>query len=375
MGKDILRFHAVYWPAFLLSAGLPLPSRIYAHGWWLRDEKKMSKTTGNVVRPDALVARFGPDALRYFLLREMVFGADANFSDEAFLDRYNADLANGLGNAVSRVSQLCRNSFGGTPPEAGEGDEIRPAAEEAVRVFFESFERFEFSRGLEAVAALLKTVDGFLAAKQPWKIARLEGATPRLSQILYAAAEGARIAAACLAPALPSMSPKALAALGADSPPAGSEAGWGGLPTGRPLPEAAPLFPRADPKEYFERKEGSPMEPEPESSPKITIDEFRRIELKTARILAAEPVPKSKKLMRLEVDLGVEKRQIVAGIANRYSPEQLVGKTVIIVANLQPATLMGQQSNGMVLAASLPDSGEPALLAPDSEVPPGTAVK
>ncbi len=151
--------------------------------------------------------------------------------------------------------------------------------------------------------------------------------------------------------------------------------GLGGLPTGRPLPEAAPLFPRADPKEYFERKEGSPMEPEPESSPKITIDEFRRIELKTARILAAEPVPKSKKLMRLEVDLGVEKRQIVAGIANRYSPEQLVGKTVIIVANLQPATLMGQQSNGMVLAASLPDSGEPALLAPDSEVPPGTAVK
>ncbi len=367
----------MYWPAFLLSAGLPLPSRICVHGWWLRDERKMSKTTGNVVRPDALVARFGPDALRYFLLREMVFGADANFSDEAFLDRYNADLANGLGNAVSRVAQLCRNSFGGTPPEAGDGDEIRPAAEEAVRVLSESFERFEFSRGLEAVAALLKTVDGYLASKQPWKMARLEGATSRLAQILYASTEGARIAAAALAPALPSMSPKALAALGAGSPPAGAELDWGQLPTGKPLPEAAPLFPRADPNEYFEKKEGLTMEQEekPESPSKITIDEFRKIELRTARIVAAEPVPKSKKLMRLEVDLGSERRQIVAGIATRYSPEQLVGKTVIIVANLQPATLMGQQSNGMVLAASLPDSGEPVLLAPESEVPPGTAVK
>ena len=374
VGKDILRFHSVFWPAFLLSAGLPLPTRVCAHGWWLRDEKKMSKTTGNVVRPDALVERFGADALRYFLLREMVFGADASFSDEAFLDRYNADLANGLGNAVSRVSQLCRNSFSGTPNGPGDDAGVRPAAEEAVRVFGESFEKFEFSRGLEAISSLLKTVDGYLASKQPWKIAKLEGATPRLGAILYAAAEGTRIAAAALAPALPSLSPKALASLGADTPDAGGLS-WGGLPSGRPLPDAAPLFPRADPREYFERKEEPPMEEAAPSTPRITIDEFRKIELRTARILAAEPVPKSKKLMRLEVDLGAERRQVIAGIANRYAPDQLVGKTVIVVANLEPATLMGQPSNGMVLAASLPDSGEPVLLIPESEVAPGTTVK
>jgi methionyl-tRNA synthetase len=375
VGKDILRFHAVYWPAFLLSAGIPLPSRIYAHGWWLRDEKKMSKTTGNAVRPEALVARFGADALRYFLLREMVFGADANFSDEAFLDRYNADLANGLGNAVSRVVQLCRNSFSGTPPESCDDNAIRSAAEEAVRVFTESFERFEFSRGLEAVASLLRTVDGFLASKQPWKIAREEGPTPRLARILYASAEGVRLAAAALAPALPVMSRKALAALGAESSAAPEDLRWGRLPVSQPLPETAPLFPRADPQEYFKEKEASPMENEPVTTPKISIEDFRRIELKTARILVAERVPKSKRLMRLEVDLGAERRQVVAGIANRYTPEQLVGKTVILVANLEPAKLMGLESNGMILAASLPDSGEPVLLIPESDVGPGIAVK
>jgi methionyl-tRNA synthetase len=372
VGKDILRFHAVYWPAFLLSAGVPLPTRIYAHGWWLRDEKKMSKTTGNVVRPDALVEQFGADALRYFLLREMVFGADASFSDEAFLDRYNADLANGFGNAVSRVVQLCRNSFSGTPPESSEGDSLRAAAEEAVRTFRESFERFEFSRGLEAVASLLKAVDGYLASHQPWKIAKTEGPSPHLARMLYSAAEATRLAAAILPPALPATAGKALSALGADDPSGKPETSWGRLPLGKPLPEAAPLFPRADPKVYFERKETAPME---EKTAKITIDEFRKIELRTARILVAEPVPKSKKLMRLEVDLGGEKRQVVAGIANRYSPEQLVGKTVILVANLEPAKLMGQESNGMVLAASLADSGEPVLLVPEADVPPGTPVK
>ena len=374
VGKDILRFHAVYWPAFLLSAGMPLPSRVAVHGWWLRDEKKMSKTTGNVVRPDALVERFGADPLRYFLLREMVFGSDANFSDEAFLERYNADLANGLGNAVSRVAQLCRNSFSGTPPAPAAGGEVQAAAENALRAFSESFERFEFSRGLEAIAGLLKEIDGFLASRQPWKIARAEGATARLAEILYVAAEGVRLAASALSPALPAAAPAALASLGAVPGGSPSDLRWGGLPTGKPLPDAPPLFPRIDPKEYFERKE-TPMEQEAPASPKISIDEFRRIELRTARILEAEPVPKSKKLMRLQVDLGTERRQIVAGIANRYTPDQLVGKTVIIVANLEPARLMGQESNGMVLAASLADTGEPVLLIPETEVPAGTVVR
>jgi len=375
VGKDILRFHAVYWPAFLLSAGLPLPTRVAAHGWWLRDDKKMSKSTGNVVRPDALVAEFGPDALRYFLLREMVFGADASFSDEAFLERYNADLANGLGNAVSRVVRLCVNTYGATPPVPCDDNEVKTAAGPAVESYLEAFDRFEFSRGLEAVASLLKQVDGYVASRQPWKVAKEEGKTERLSRMLYASAEGTRIAAAALAPVLPTASPKALEALGADPADGPGALAWGGLPTGRPLAPAAPLFPRADPKKFFPSEVPmSEAAPAP-SGAKITIEEFQKIELRAARIVAAEPVPKSKKLMRLEVDLGSERRQVVAGIATRYSPESLVGKTVVIVANLQPATLMGLESNGMVLAASLPESGEPVVLVPEQDVPPGTKVK
>jgi methionyl-tRNA synthetase len=375
VGKDILRFHAVYWPAFLLSAGLPLPTRVAAHGWWLRDEKKMSKSTGNVVRPDALVAAFGPDALRYFLLREMVFGADASFSDEAFLDRYNADLANGLGNAVSRVVRLCVNSYGGTPPKASDDNDVRVAAESGAEIYHEAFDRFEFSRGLEAVSGVLKQVDGYVASHQPWTIAK-DGMSDRLSEILYASAEGTRIAAAALAPVLPQTAPKALAALGADPADGPGSLAWGRLPTSRSLSPAKPLFPRVDPKAFFQTEEGamteSPLLP---PTPKISIEEFQKIELRTATIVAAEPVPKSKKLMRLEVDLGSERRQIVAGIAARYTSESLVGKTVVVVANLQPAKLMGLESNGMVLAASLPDSGEPVLLVPEAEVPPGTKVK
>jgi methionyl-tRNA synthetase len=368
----------VYWPAFLLSAGLPLPTRVAAHGWWLRDEKKMSKSTGNVVRPDALVAAFGPDALRYFLLREMVFGADASFSDEAFLERYNADLANGLGNAVSRVVRLCVNAYGSTPPVASDENEVRTASDPAAAAYAEAFDRFEFSRGLEAVSGALKGVDGYVASLQPWKIAREEGTSERLSRILYASAEGTRIAAAALAPVLAHTAPRALALLGADPADGPGALGWGRLPVGRPLSPAEPLFPRVDPKQFFEEvrpmSENAPLAA-PAAAPRISIEEFQKIELKTARILAAEPVPKSKKLMRLDVDLGSERRQIVAGIATRYTAEQLVGKTVVIVANLQPARLMGLESDGMVLAASLPDSGEPVILVPEADVAPGTRVK
>ncbi len=377
VGKDILRFHAVYWPAFLLSAGLPLPTRVAAHGWWLRDEKKMSKSTGNVVRPDALVEAFGPDALRYFLLREMVFGADANFSDEAFLERYNADLANGLGNALSRVVRLCVNAYEATPPVSCDDNEIRAAAEPALEAYRDAFDRYEFSRGLEAVAGILKQVDGYVASRQPWKIAKEEGKTQRLSRILYASAEGTRLAAAALAPVLPESAPKALAALGADPSRGAASLAWGELPTNRPIAPAEPLFPRIDAKKFFQegRAPMSETPAAPPEAPRITIEDFQKIELRAARILAAEPVPKSKKLMRLDVDLGTERRQIVAGIATRYSPESLVGKTVVIVANLQPARLMGIESNGMVLAAALPESGEPVVLIPEEDVPPGTRVK
>jgi methionyl-tRNA synthetase len=379
IGKDILRFHAVYWPAFLLSAGLPVPTTVWAHGWWLRDERKMSKSVGNVVRPDALVRDFGPDALRYFLMREMAFGQDASFSDQAFLERYNADLANDLGNTVSRVSALCRQAFGSSPPEPCEENEIIAAWERARRDYRAAMDDFAFHRGLEAIWRFLSEINGYVVSREPWKVLKEEGPSGRLSQILYAASEGVRLAAGLLWPFMPSTSRKIFAALGAPpEDPKLADLEWGRLPTGAPIAPAAALFPRVDTAAYFEAKEGKAMPDTPataESDGRISIQDFQRVQLVTGRVVEAERVPKSNKLVRLLVDVGTERRQVVAGIAGRYEPEALVGKNVVIVANLKPAKLMGVESNGMVLAATVGEAGEPSLLEVASDVPPGSVVK
>jgi methionyl-tRNA synthetase len=388
IGKDILRFHAVYWPAFLLSARVPLPTTVWAHGWWLRDAKKVSKSVGNIVRPDAIVDAFGAEALRYFLMREMAFGQDAAFSDEAFLTRYNADLANDLGNTVSRVAALCRQSFGGTPPERCTENEIEGAAGRAVPEWRSAMEDFAFNRALEAVWRFLTEINGYVVAREPWKVRKEEGASPRLSRILYAAAEGVRLTSVMLSPFLPATSRRIYEAFGLDGGPTGSkDLEWGRLEPGVPMPEPPALFPRADAAAYFEEKEqkmsekpvepavsGAPA-PAPASDGRIAIEEFQRVQLRTARVVAAERVPKSNKLMRMQVDLGSEQRQIVAGIAARYEPEALVGRNVVIVANLKPAKLMGVESNGMVLAATVGEAGEPSLLEVAADVPPGSKVK
>ena len=395
IGKDILRFHSVFWPAFLLSAGLPLPTTVWAHGWWLRDEKKMSKSVGNVVRPDALVAEFGPDALRYFLLREMTFGQDAHFSDEAFLSRFNADLANDLGNTVSRVAALLRQSFGGTPPEASDSNEIQSALAAALSEWRAAMEDFAFNRALEAVWRFLTQINGYVVAREPWKVRKDEGLSMRLSTILYAAAEGVRLCAVMLFPFMPGTSRKIFATLGLPATdPRLEDLDWGRLPTGTPIPESGPLFPRADAGAYFSAKEktmsqespgapaGAPPPPPSEatqaaspSDNRIGLDEFQKVRLVTGRVVEAERVPKSNKLVKLQVDLGTEKRQVVAGIGKKYAPESLVGRNVVLVANLKPATLMGVESNGMVLAATVGEAGEPSLLEVASEVPPGSRVK
>jgi methionyl-tRNA synthetase len=388
IGKDILRFHAVYWPAFLLSAGEPLPTTVWAHGWWLRDAKKVSKSVGNIVRPDNLVADFGADALRYFLLREMAFGQDASFSDEAFLTRYNADLANDLGNTVSRVASLCRQSFGATPREVCNDNEVLAAFSEAEREWDAAMEDCQFHRAIEAVWKLLTAVNGYVVAKEPWKIRKAEGAgSDRLHRVLSAAAEGVRLSAVMLSPFIPATSRKIFAAFGIPAEdPRPEDLAWGRLPVSTPLPEAPPLFPRADADAYFERKDtamiSNPGGPGGEASlapaptdDSVTIDDFRRIRLRTARIVEAERVPKSNKLMRLQVEIGGERRQIVAGIAAQYEPEALVGRNVVVVANLKPAKLMGVESNGMVLAASIGEEGRPVLLDVPSEVPSGSIVK
>jgi methionyl-tRNA synthetase len=397
IGKDILRFHAVYWPAFLLSAGVPLPTRVWAHGWWLRDAKKVSKSVGNIVRPDQLVADFGPDALRYFLLREMAFGQDANFSDEAFLTRYNADLANDLGNTVSRVAALLRQSFGGTPNEVCDDNEILAAYGDARTEWQAALGESQFNRALEIVWKFLAVINGFIVAKEPWKIRKEEGAeSGRLHRILSAAAEGIRLSAVMLSPFTPGISRKIFATFAMEAKdPSPRDLEWGGLPVSRPMAEAPALFPRVDVAEYFARKDSSmteqtpkapaaaapaapveaPTAAPPQGDDRIGIEDFQKVRLKTARVVSAERVPKSNKLMRLMVDLGGEQRQIVAGIAAQYEPEALVGRNVVVVANLKPAKLMGVESNGMVLAASLGDAGEPVLLDVPPHVPPGTKVK
>ena len=377
IGKDILRFHAVYWPAFLMSAGLPLPTTVWAHGWWNRDGRKISKSIGNIVQPDELIDRFGSDNVRYFFMREMVFGQDASFSDEAFVDRYNSDLANDLGNTVSRVVTLARRAFGGkTPPVSCDDNPLITVARQAAEDYRKAMEDFAFSRALESLWRLLAEANQYLVAHEPWKLIKSEGPTEKLSRVLWNGLEAVRIVATGLLPFMPKIAPQVLAAVGTAAPPTSLEAmAWGGTPNGVELPEAVPLFPRIDKEAYLaEGKKEERMETAVAEKTPVSIDQFFETELKVGTITAAEPVPKSNKLLKLAVDLGESSpRQLVAGIALAYKPEELVGQQVVVVANLQPAKLMGVESQGMVLAASL--DGKPVLLHPDASVPNGTRVK
>jgi methionyl-tRNA synthetase len=396
VGKDILRHHAVYWPAFLLAAGLPLPTTVFAHGWWLRDDRKMSKSVGNVVRPDELLESFGPDPLRYFLLREMVFGQDATFSDEAFVDRYNSDLANDLGNTISRVVTVTRAAYGGhTPPLPCDDNPLIAVARRSAEEYRAAMDDLQFSRALEALWRLLAEANQYIVAREPWKLAKNDGPSERLSRILWNGLESVRIVAVGLLPFMPEIAARALAAIGTGAPPTSLDAlAWGGTPTSVPLPEPQPLFPRIDKKDYLAGGAAaaapaaavapapsavviSTHKPAPrpveEKLAMISIEKFFETELKVATIVAAERVPKSNKLVKLSVELGEETRTVVAGIGKAYTPEELVGKQVVVVANLEPAQLMGVESQGMVLAAS--EDGVPILLHPDRPVPSGTRVK
>jgi methionyl-tRNA synthetase len=378
IGKDILRFHAVFWPAFLMSAGLPLPTTVWAHGWWLRDNRKISKSVGNLVRPDALVASFGADPLRYFLLREMVFGQDAQFSDESFIDRYNSDLANDLGNTVSRLVNLSRSSFDGhSPPEACGSNPLISVAEEALGRYHEAMRQLAFHRARASLWELLAAANQYLVAREPWKLVKSAGATAAVSRILWNGLEASRLVATALLPFLPRTAPRILAALGLLEPPASFETlTWGGMPLGVELPEPSALFPRIDKEKYLSGEAVQPPPPAPPAEEKkmISIDKFFETQLRVATVTAAEKHPNADRLLKLTVSLGEGgSRTLVAGIAQQYEPEALVGKQVIVVANLEPATLRGVVSEGMVLAASV--DGKPVLLHPERPVPDGTPVK
>jgi methionyl-tRNA synthetase len=381
IGKDIVRFHAVYWPAFLMAAGVELPKQVVGHGWWLRDNQKISKSLGNVVRPYNIIEEFGADPFRYYLLRDIVFGQDQNYSDEAFLGRYNADLANDLGNTLSRAIKMSDSYFGGkTPPTHCDDNELKRAAETAVPEYLRAMEELAFQRALEAAWRVLVAINGYIVAREPWKKFKETGADESLSRLIWNCLDALRIVWTMVAPVMPNAAREALARLGADPDSIGAAAlHWGALPESAPVRVTDPIFPRIDTAAYIGDKKMTdtpPVETTQAASPgmtKITYDRFMEVDLRVAEVRAAEKVEKSKKLLKLTVFTGDEERTIVAGIAAKYTPEEMVGRKVVIVANLQPAKLMGVESNGMLLAASI--DGEPSLLAVDVNVPPGTKVK
>ncbi len=407
VGKEIVRFHCIYWPAFLMAADLPLPKAVAANGWLLFEQSKMSKSRGNVVRSETILTTLGADALRYFLMREVVFGQDGSFSFDALVQRYNADLANGYGNLTSRVLAMINQYFGGVVP-AGEAEpRIVAAAEKAEREFADHFDALDFSRALESLWALVAAVDGYITEKAPWKLGAPEDAARRAS-ILYTCAEALRIITTLAYPVLPDATTRIWAQLGlGDIAQADiKQVSWGQLTPGTRLGPAGPIFPRAEKDTVkrmheLESNDGSvpaptvadqssavaasqvseaiaakapaalttaaslgttSPDPEPAARPAtITIDDFAKVELRVGQVQVAERVKGADRLLRLEVNIGDEVRQIVAGIAEAYEPEKLIGRKVVIVANLQPRKLRGLESNGMIVAASLGEKGKPVL--------------
>jgi methionyl-tRNA synthetase len=403
IGKDIMRFHSVYWPAFLMAAGVELPKRIVGHGFWLRDQQKISKSLGNVVRPYNIIEDFGADALRYYVTREMVFGQDQDYSDQSLITRYNADLANDLGNTLSRAIKMSDTYFGGkTPPERCMVNDLRDKAEEVVPQYLRHMDELAFQRALESAWELLNEINSYIVTREPWKRFKQSGADGALSRILWDTLEALRIVWVMMAPFMPASTREALVRLGADPERIGvRDLDWGGLAARSPVVVTDPIFPRIDSAQYLGEhnkmdetnnvENTAPVEtpaaaPPAETVPpiettqavppglaKISIDQFMEVDLRVAEIRTAERVPKSKKLIKMSVFTGEEERTIVAGIGTKYAPEELVGRKVVIVANLQPAKLMGIESNGMVLAASM--DGEPSLLGVDAGVPAGTRVR
>jgi methionyl-tRNA synthetase len=382
IGKEILRQHALYWPAFLMAAGIKTPDRIVAHGWWLMGGAKMSKSLGNVARYQDYVEVFGVDALRYFVMREMsLLGQDANFSDDAILTRFNADLANDLGNLVSRTTTMIHRYSEGVVPELPKSrDELDAQLEQQLKNTIQGVirkcETFEISAALQETWELVRTVNQYIVKREPWALAKRPDDRPLLEGTLYRAGDALRVTAALIDPVMPEAAERIRGMLGTSQEP-WTGLRFGTLPPGTRLGPTTPLFPRIE-KTVEELRGMTSQEnaatPAPQEDKRITIDEFMKVELRVARVLEAEAVPKSKKLLKLKVDTGTDQRTIVAGIAEAYQPEQLVGRTIVIVANLQPAKLMGVESNGMVLAAS-PEGGLPMLIAVDPSISPGARVR
>ncbi|HXT76144.1 MAG TPA: methionine--tRNA ligase [Candidatus Eisenbacteria bacterium] len=413
VGKDIIRFHAVYWPAFLMAAMLPVPKQVWAHGWFLMDQAKMSKSKGNVVRAKPIVDVLGMDALRYFLLRDTVFGQDGNFSYDALVTRYNSELANGLGNLASRTAALIEKNFGGKISKpvsfAPEDEALAKLVQSAIGEILEAYENFSFSRALEQIWSIIAAADKYLTTEQPWALGDSDADKLRKAAVLYTTAELLRVVTALAHPALPQSTNRIWALLGqpgsADSQHLDGLR-WGQLAPGTTLGKSQALFPRIDKAEALERIEamqneeqnaplpvGGPAQtakPAPAAAPiaagaaaaaapapseKIGIEDFAKVEMRVGQVKTAERIVGADKLLKLTVDIGTEVRQICAGIAQYYEPESLIGRKVVVVVNLAPRKLRGVESNGMIVAASVGPEGRPVLAGFAEDVEVGARLK
>jgi len=411
VGKDIIRFHTVYWPAFLMAAMLPVPKQVWAHGWFLMDASKMSKSKGNVVLPRPIANMLGMDALRYFLLREVVFGQDGNFSYDALITRYNSDLANGLGNLASRTAAMIEKNFGGKIPKPGarlpQDEDLARQAQSAIGEVLERLKNMEFARALETIWGVVAVADKYLTTEQPWALSSSETDTQRKATILWTTAELLRIVTVLAHPVLPDSTAKVWSLLGQPRTVSTVELDglrWGQLAAGVQLGKAQTLFPRVDKPEAIERIEAmandeiNPATPAPApaatapsqsaaSAPsgaaaapapaaeKIGIEDFAKVEMRVGQIKTAERIVGADKLLKLTVDIGSEIRQICAGIAQFYEPESLVGRKVAVVTNLAPRKLRGVESNGMIIAASVGPEGRPVLAGFHEDVEVGARLK
>jgi methionyl-tRNA synthetase len=411
IGKDITRFHTVIWPAMLMSAGIEIPRQVFGHGWVHLKGEKMSKSLGTAVEPLDAISKFGPDPLRLYLVKEITFGSDGDFSWERFEERYNVDLANNLGNLVSRVAAMAEKYRGGRLESVAEAGTLKNAAELAVAGYKATMDEFALSVAVSMVFTLIDAANEYIASTEPWKLANDPAKADQLSQVLFDVAEAVRIAAVLLLPVTPKSAAEILRRMGESKPAArirlDVDAVWRRdartvLKGDALWPRVEAAAPRHDSKgdsKYSAKKRSSSVDdsskpeaaatPAPQAAPaappapaaaaaagddKISIDEFMKIDLRVAKVLTAEKVPNSRKLVKMTIDVGTEQRTLVAGIAEAYEPEQLVGRTIAMVFNLKPAKLMGIESNGMVLAAS-PDDGKPTLVTFDSDVPPGSRVR